>query len=443
MKQYKLNKPYIEEIFSTPDTSSRWFGYYNYDVLNHEQSKLLCNFTPVDGVAPEKGMIVKVGYYCLTDCKWQEVGTSDSWNWQQGCMAQWLPGEKERIIFNFSDGYRIKSKIVDIENGEERVLDYPIYGITPDGKSSITIEMERSYWCRAYHYQSIANNQMDVNILHGDGIFHLDLATGNRELIIPIEDIIAIDSRPDFMDMKHWVEHVMINDSGTKFCFLHRFSPAYNVNLYQTRLFIADIDGSNLQLIPNWDKTDLSHFGWNGDEFAIYTVENNKVASSYKTIGQNTASSNGSLKQKVFKLAAKIAKILPPSIRKKIKGGKSYYNYYKPDTNGKYILSFKIDGNAFNIDGHPSFTNDRNYMITDTYPDSKGFQHLIVCDLKNLKYIELGRFPAYYHKTPASCDLHPKLSHNNDYVAVDSAYNKHHHTILFHLNWDKIKESIS
>jgi len=443
MKQYKLNKPYIEEIFATPDTSSRWFGYYNYDVLNQDQSKLLCNFTPVDGVAPEKGMTVNIGYYSLGDSKWHEVGTSDSWNWQQGCMAQWLPGEGERIIFNYSDGKRLKSKIIDIKSGQGKDLDYPIYGITPDGKSSITIEMERSYWCRAYHYQSIANKRMNVNILPGDGIFHLDLSTGIRSLIIPIEEIIAIDARPDFKDMKHWVEHVMINDLGTKFCFLHRFSPSYDVNLYQTRLFIADIDGSNLQLITGWDKTDLSHFGWNGEEFAIYTVENNKVASSYKAMGQNTASSNGSLKQKIFKLVAQVARILPASIRKKIKGGKSYYNYYKVDHSGKYILSFKIEGKMFNIDGHPSFSNDHNYMITDTYPDSRGFQHLIVCNLRNLKTLELGRFPAYYHKTPASCDLHPKLSKNNNYVAVDSAYNKYHHTILFRLNWDKIKDSIS
>jgi len=443
MKQYKLNKPYIKQIFTTPDNSSRWFGYYNYDVLNHNQSKLLCNFTSVDGVEPEKGMQISVGYYSLVDTKWHEIGVSDSWNWQQGCMAQWLPGDRDRVVFNFSDGTRLKSKIVDIDSGEETEFDYPIYGITPDGKASITIEMERSYWCRAYHYQSIANKKMDVNILSGDGIFHLDLAIGTRNLIIPIEDIIAIDSRPDFKNMKHWVEHIMINDSGTKFCFLHRFSPSYNVNLYQTRLFIADIDGSNLQLIPDWDKTDLSHFGWNGEEFAIYTVENNKVASTYKEMGQNTASSNGSLKQRVFKLIANIAKIFPPSVRKKIKGGKSYYNYYKVNSSGRYELAFKIGGKVFDIDGHPSFTNDRNYMITDTYPDADGFQHLVICNLRNMKKLELGRFPAYYHKTSASCDLHPKLSHNNDYVAVDSAYNERHHTILFRLNWAKIKENIS
>ena len=130
MKQYKLNKPYIEEIFATPDTSSRWFGYYNYDVLNQDQSKLLCNFTPVDGVAPEKGMTVNIGYYSLGDSKWHEVGTSDSWNWQQGCMAQWLPGEGERIIFNYSDGKRLKSKIIDIKSGQAisrlpYIWDYP------------------------------------------------------------------------------------------------------------------------------------------------------------------------------------------------------------------------------------------------------------------------------------------------------------------------------
>lgn len=440
MKEMQLSK-FLTQIFSTPDDSSRWFGYYNYDVLNENQSLLLCNYIEEDGHAPQQGQEISIGYYTLKDKQWHPIGKSDSWNWQQGAMAQWLPGN--RVIFNFSEDNVIKSKIIDITTGEERVLNHPIYGITPNGDTSITIEMERSYWCRAYHYQSVANKEMDVNILKGDGIFSMDIATGNRKLIIPIEDIIAIDSRPDFQNMKHWVEHVMINPEGTRFCFLHRFSPAFDVNLYQTRLFVADIDGSNLQLIPDWDKTDLSHFGWNGDEFAIYTVENNRVASSYKSLGQNSASTKKTIKQRIFKLLAATARHLPKSLRKSLKGGKSYYSYYKQDAQGKYYRAFTIGGGVLNIDGHPSFTNDHRYMITDTYPDTSGFQHLMLHDLEAGKTIELGKFNAYYHKTPASCDLHPKLSKNNNYIAVDSAFNAHHHTLLFQINWDLVKENIS
>lgn len=440
MKEIILSK-YIEQIFTTPDDSSRWFGYYNYDTLNSDQTLLLCNFIEKDGLEPRRGQKVTIGYYSLNDGIWHPVSETDSWNWQQGAMAQWLPDD--RVIFNFSENNRIKSKIIETVSGDEKIIDYPIYGITPDGKTSIAIEMERSYWCRAYHYQSVVNEKMNTNILNGDGIFSIDLDTGIRKLIVPIEDIVSTDSNPDFYSMKHWVEHVMINQSGTKICFLHRFSPAYDVNLYQTRLFVCDIDGSNLQLIPGWANTDLSHFGWNGEEFAIYTVENNNVAAKYKSMGQNSASSDKTVNQRIFKLLAKIARLLPKSLRKVLKGGTSYYSYYSKDNSGVYRKSRKIGGGLLDIDGHPSFTNDGRYMITDTYPDSKGYQHLLIYDLETQKTLELARFNAYYHNTPASCDLHPKLCKNNDYVAVDTAYDKFHHTVLFKIDWPAIKKKLS
>ena len=59
--------------------------------------------------------------------------------------------------------------------------------------------------------------------------------------IISIQDIIAIDSRPYFSKAKHWLEHVMINPKGTKFCVLHRFSPIDDVYRYITRIIIVDI----------------------------------------------------------------------------------------------------------------------------------------------------------------------------------------------------------
>ena len=440
MKKLVLSK-YLTQIFSTPEESSNWFGYYNYDTLNNNQSLMLCNRIDEDGHAPRRGQKIEIGYYSLNDNVWHKVSESDSWNWQQGAMAQWLPDD--RIIFNFSENNRLKSKIIDIHTGDERVLDYPIYGITPDGRTSITIEMERSYWCRAYHYLSVVNPQMDGNILKGDGVFSLNLCTGRRKLIIPIEDIIATDPQPDFPDMKHWVEHVMINQDGTRFCFLHRFSPVFDVNLYQTRLFIADIDGANLRLISGWDKTDLSHFGWNREDFAIYTVENNNVAKTYKALAQSSSSARASVRQQLFKILARTAKILPSSLRKALKGGKSYYSYYHCDNQGEYSKKLVIGGGVLNIDGHPSFTDDGRYMITDTYPDAHGYQHLMVYDLETRRMLELGRFNAYYHKTPASCDLHPKLCRDNNFIAVDTAFNSYHHTLLFRINWHLIKDELS
>lgn len=435
---------YIKPVFKTDDNSSNWFGYYNYDTLNYDQTKMLCNRLPVDGIAPQKGMSIELGYYDIPSGDWHHIGESDSWNWQQGAMMQWLPGEgnEKKVIYNCSCDGQLVAKIYDIATGESKDINWSIYGITPDGKKSISLNLERSYWCRAYHYESVVNPKYDCRIAEDDGIFEIDLENNTRKRIISIQDIIATDPRPDFPTLKHWVEHIMINKTGTKFCFLHRFSPEFNVNLYQTRLFIADIDGSNLQVISDWDKVDWSHFGWNRDSFSIYSVANNKVASTYKDLGQSSTK-KVTLKQLVFKILVKVAKIMPASIRKKLKGGKSYYQYYEMDTEGKFVLKELFNQSFFNIDGHPSFTEDGRYMITDSYPDDKQFQRLIVFDIETKKGIVIAQLFANYHKTPASCDLHPKLCRNNQYLVVDTAYDDKHHMIMFELDWNKIKKQIS
>ena len=228
---------FITRVFKTPSKDySEWFGYYNYDTLNENQTKILCARTPLDGVRPEKGMQVELGYYNIATKTWNHIGYSDSWNWQQGAMLQWLPTANgdECVIYNSSKDNHLISRIVNIDTGLVKDIDWPIYGITPDGKHSIALEMHRSYWCRAYHYASVANKEYDGSVYESDGIFEIDLLNNTRKRIIPIQDIIAIDSKDNFSECKHWLEHIMINPAGTKFCFLHRYSPVDNVYSYQT-----------------------------------------------------------------------------------------------------------------------------------------------------------------------------------------------------------------
>ena len=82
-------------------------------------------------------------------------------------------------------------------------------------------------------------------------------------------------------------------------------------------------------------------------------------------------------------------------------------------------------------------------MITDSYPDRKQYQRLIVFDSQTKKGLVLGKAFAALMNNPASCDLHPKLCLNNDFIVIDSAYDGKHHMLMFSLDWDKIKKKIS
>lgn len=439
---------YITLKFETDRNHSEWFGYYNYDPLSSNHAMLLCHRVSVDAVAPEKGMNVDIGFYDIQSAKWNRIGTSDSWNWPQAAMAQWIPNqEKEnKVIFNLSKDGHLISRIHNLETGEIQDLGWSIYGITPDGKKSIALDLERSYWCRAYHYQSVANELLNVPIPQGDGIFEIDLEQNTRKRIVDIRDIIKLDADEDFPKLKHWFEHVMISPSGTRFSFLHRFSPIDNALQYQTRLCIANIDGTDIQVIPGWRDFSFSHFGWQSDSsFVIYSVRIPKLQKSFlKSIKNDNNPSSVSIGNLKTRIVIGIKNIIPRAIRSRLKGGASasFYQYYalKDD---RYVPTEVFNQPVFNIDGHPSFTKDGRYMITDTYADNNSYRHLIVFDTVTKKFLELGKFYEPLVGNPARCDLHPKLSRDNEFVAVDTTHTGKHQTLLFKLEWEKIQRVIS
>ena len=446
MKQRVILSKYITKVFETPSQEgSEWFGYYNYDTLNHDQTKLLCNRAKFDGIAPEKNMFIELGYYDIPSGVWHHIGNTDSWNWQQGAMLQWLPGNgnETKVVFNCTRNNHNTACIYDIETKEKRYIDWAIYGITPDGMKSIALEMERSHWCRAYHYQSVSNKDWDGRVVEGDGIFEINLDNNTRKRIIPIQVIIETGFRQEFASSKHWLEHIMISPDGSKFCFLHRYSPENNVFAYKTRIFVANIDGSNLYLVKGADNYQWSHFGWaHNNDFCIYTYKNGRYP--------NVPSMSDLLRGKDFtfgnlfkRIVSASSRFLPKGIGDKMSGKESFYQYYSVNNDGNYTLKGNWKSPLFRIDGHPTFSNNDKYVITDTYPDKDGFQHLILYNVEKNKGVVLAKFYAHYKGNPASCDLHPKLAINNNYVVVDTAYDEHHHMMVFVINWNLINSEIA
>ena len=445
MTCYKLSR-YIDKIFETPsDKYSEWFGYYNYDTLSSDHSKLLCNRVSEDGVSPRSDLPIEVGFYEIQSGFWHHIGYSDSWNWQQGSMAQWL--NDDEVIYNASKNNHHIAIIHKISTGENRCIDWPIYGITPDGTKSISLDMERAHWCRAYHYESVVDKSKDGAVYEGDGIFEIDLLNNTRKCIVSIHDIIALDNRPYLKKAKHWLEHIMINQNGTKFCVLHRFSPINNVFLYKTRLIIVDMQTHKLDCISNWEQTQWSHFGWNDDEFCVYAYPCKTPVSETDFVQKpnspvdvmlNTSSNKG-LKQIIRK---SIKSLIPNSLDDMIRGLRRHYQYYA-QSNGEYRIVNRFKNAIFDLDGHPSFVTGGKYVVTDTYPDKNGKQRLVIYNRYNKKYLTLAVFDAYYKGNPASCDLHPKLSRDGKFVVVDSAHDKKHHMFVFKLNWEKIEQRLS
>jgi len=445
MKERIISK-YITSKFETKDKSAEWFGYYNYDTLNHNKTLMLCNRSLSEDPTINAMDTIELGYYNLVSGDWNYIDTTDSWNWQQGAMLQWLPGKgnENKVIYNCSRNGRLIAKIKDIVTNETKEIDWAIYGLTPDGRKSITLDFERSYWCRAYHYQSVRNPRKDGRIIEGDGIYEIDLQNNRRKLLIDINDIVKHSPDSNFDTMKHWVEHIMVNPSGTKFCFLHRFSPQNNVQQYRTRICIANIDGSELQIIPGWNEYMWSHFGWKDDsDFAIYTYKRftSFASSNQSELSPNNTKSN-SYKNSLIKMAIRLKKILPTRLLDAFKSNNFFYQLYVYK-NGTYEMVDCWKLPFFDIDGHPSFTTDGRYMLTDSYPDNHHYRRYVVFDTITRKGMIIAKMLENRQEGHVECDLHPKLSKDNLNVVFDTTSSGKHSMMLFGINWDLIKMKIS
>src|SRR3712207_3747101 len=78
-----------------------WFGYYDKVQFDPTSRYVLGMEVSFEHRTPLPSDVIKIGMVDLEDGdRWIELGESHAWNWQQGCMLQWVPGSKSEIIWN-------------------------------------------------------------------------------------------------------------------------------------------------------------------------------------------------------------------------------------------------------------------------------------------------------------------------------------------------------
>ncbi len=81
-------------------------------------------------------------------------------------------------------------------------------------------------------------------------------------------------------------------------------------------------------------------------------------------------------------------------------------------------------GDVLRQDGHCSFSPDRRWLLTDTYPDKNGLQTLILYRIADARRFDIGRFfqPPELRGKPWRCDLHPRWNRDGTEVCIDSTH---------------------
>jgi len=364
-----------------------WFGYYDKWQFDPSGRFVLSNSVNFENRSPQPEDTILVGMIDLQkENEWIELGKSCAWNWQQGCMLQFIPGSDSLVIWNDRLGDQYVSHIVNIFTRQQRTLPFPIYTLNPNGKTALSLDFSRLNDTRpGYGYAGPSDQYSDVNAPDKSGIFVCDLQTGEKKLIVSLADIVkrgAPESQDksltyDFYNYKSWFNHLLCNTDGSRFIFLHRWkSPSKGaVGRFGTLMYTANMDGSDVRLIDPSGFT--SHFIWRDPHHILAWTQDESHGPAFYLFED--------------------------------KEGKS------PDIIGQDVMKHN---------GHCTYLPGNEWILNDTYPDGKRQQHVYLYHIASQKRFPLGDFyldPTY--KGEWRVDTHPRFNHQGTQVVIDCPVN--------------------
>ena len=355
-----------------------WFGYYDKLQFDPAGRYVLGMEVDFEHRSPTGDDVIKVGMVDLEDGdRWIELGESRAWCWQQGCMLQWLPGSKTKIIWNDREGDRFVCHILDVVSKERRTIPHPIYCVSPNGKTAVAPDFSRIHDTRpGYGYAGIPDAHAGELAPEDSGIFHIDLETGESKLIISLAEIIKHGELPDERPHnKHYFNHLLFSPEGSRFIALHRWLRTDGGRL--SRMITANPDGSDIRIvIPNGF---VSHFIWRDTTHILSQAKN--------WLGES-----------------------------------NWGNFLFEDREAGIVE--QVGKGVLDSSGHLSYLPGNEWILNDTYPqgpDRMQTPHLY--HIASNRRIDLGHFhlPAEY-TGEWRVDTHPRLSPNNRYVCIDAPH---------------------
>ena len=359
-----------------------FFGFHDHTPFSHDNSKLLANRFTIPLRMPELGETLEVGYFDGPNHKeYHAVAETRAWLWHMGCKLQWR-GDRDQIVFNdHKDGYNI-ARVVNIHTRAEHILPDSIGSVSPDGEWAVGYSFTRVARCMpgyGYHY-NIDDDELEVDTPKKNGVHLIQIDSGIKKLLLSLEDIASFKPEPSMHGKLHFVSHTVFSPNSQRFIFLHRWiEPNGDISKRWSRLISSDIEGENLHVFPTNDM--VSHIGWRGPNHII----------AYCRVPEHDD-------QYVL------------------------FNDQDPET-------YEIVGlGQFSSDGHPSFDPSGRWMVTDTYPDRRRVQTLVLYDMEEKRRYDIARLPMPKRfQSPSSwkhwsCDLHPRWDRSGTRLCFDATY---------------------
>ena len=196
----------------------------------------------------------------------------------------------------------------------------------------------------------------------------LDLTSSKVELIVSLADLARqVESEPED---EHYINHATFAPDGSTIVFFHIWKLASG-GKRKIRLYSIDTETGILESLE--DKRTPSHYCWRNKD----------------TILATNVDANGTWHYSLYQLGRPRADL---------------------------TIDLKQDGHPMFLPGHSDI------FITDTYPDRKREQHLLICNLNNNSITRLTTlYSPYRFRGQVRCDLHPRWDRHGKRICLDTA----------------------
>lgn len=360
----------------SPDEKGEYFfGYYDKSPWDAGMRYVICmraedTWSEPDPIGTADILLIDV----QNGNSVRKVATTHTWNVQQGCMAQWLgPDFSKRILYNDMREGKYCSVILDVETGEERVLPMPVYTVSTDGKTALSLDFSRLHNLRlGYGYAALPEVTKGIALPKTTAVWKMDIETGEVVDLLKYIDFANFHPRHEMQEVGsiHKVNHLMLSPNGKRFIVLYRWFCGHRK---YTRLVTCNVDGTDMYVLNDDDM--VSHCYWKNDE-EIIAFEN--------------------------------------------KHGSGPGYYLMKDKTREYKHLWK----ELCVDGHPSYSPDGKLVVTDNYPDRTRIAS--VCIMRDNQIEVVARvFAPFCYDNDTRCDLHPRWSRDGTKICFDAAFEGH------------------
>lgn len=330
----------------------------------------------------------EVGYFDLQKKnKWAKIGETTAWNWQQGTRLQWVPGSDEEIVWNdrSPDGSKLVSRVYNMKTKLTRKLPLPIYTISPNGETALTINFERIVHggCKYVGINNPYQNQWAPSEI---GIWKMDMKSGKVEMLMSVRQM----------------AHVLYPDglpsdtlNGTLYFFREGFNPSGN-------RFIAFVkDARQVEPGRTSSRTEGFSMNLNGGDLKYFYRE----PSHHFWLNDTEIMDNG------FHTDPELGELV-----------RGYFRFVDDGTGQAKEKYFDAPN------GHITLHKNGEWILTDTY-NIDGYIYLYMYHIPSKKLVplskleyKLGGFLFPYNPGIFRVDLHPRFTPDGKKVCIDSSH---------------------